>query len=134
MRRAGTWPAIGGLALVLLGIVSYFVIVLHFGAWLPGVRNSALPNWALIAVGLAFAFVAIRRGGRLAWALAAVDVLVAGAFAWMMYVAWAVPIVGGPAVGVAAPDFALAAQDGKLVRLADFRGAPLLLVFYRGHW
>ena len=24
--------------------------------------------------------------------------------------------------------------SGKTVRLSDFAGAPLLLVFYRGHW
>jgi peroxiredoxin len=32
--------------------------------------------------------------------------------------------------GAQAPDFTLPDQDGKLVSLADFRGRPLLLVFY----
>jgi peroxiredoxin len=44
------------------------------------------------------------------------------------------PSAPGPPVGAPAPAFALVDQRGKIVRLEDFRGAPLLLVFYRGHW
>ena len=40
----------------------------------------------------------------------------------------------GLAVGDLLPDFALPDQTGTVVRLGDFRGRPLLLVFYRGHW
>jgi cytochrome oxidase Cu insertion factor (SCO1/SenC/PrrC family) len=62
------------------------------------------------------------------------NVLVTAAFAWMMYGMSAVTPAAGPAVGAPAPDFAVVAQDGRTVHLADFRGAPLVLVFYRGHW
>jgi peroxiredoxin len=45
-----------------------------------------------------------------------------------------VPEARGPAIGVPSADFALADQTGRIVRLADHRGRPFLLVFYRGHW
>jgi thioredoxin-dependent peroxiredoxin len=35
-----------------------------------------------------------------------------------------------PAVGTAAPDFALAADDGQTVRLSDYRGQRVVLYFY----
>lgn len=39
------------------------------------------------------------------------------------------------AVGEAAPDFSLQAQDGQKINLADARGkSPVVLVFYRGYW
>ena len=142
-RSVGTRFAILGLVLAVVGIVSYFVIALHFGAWLPEVRNSAHPNLVLVVVGLVLSAIGARRaltaprgtrGRRLAPVLASLNVLLAAAFAWILYVMSAVPPVGGPAVGAPAPDFAAVDQDGHTVRLADFRGAPLLLVFYRGHW
>jgi peroxiredoxin len=52
----------------------------------------------------------------------------------MLYVFSVVPPAAGPPVGAPAPDFALRGQGGQTVRLEDFRGKPLLLVFYRGHW
>ena len=39
------------------------------------------------------------------------------------------------AVGGEAPDFALEAFSGDVIRLSDFRGQKnVVLVFYRGHW
>lgn len=38
------------------------------------------------------------------------------------------------AVGTVAPDFRLASYSGDDLALSDFRGRPLVLVFYRGHW
>jgi cytochrome oxidase Cu insertion factor (SCO1/SenC/PrrC family) len=40
----------------------------------------------------------------------------------------------GVAAGQIAPDFTLKNQDGKDFRLADQRGHPVLLFFYRGYW
>ena len=37
-------------------------------------------------------------------------------------------------VGEKAPDFALPAASGKMVRLKDFRGHKVLIDFYRGYW
>jgi peroxiredoxin len=39
-----------------------------------------------------------------------------------------------PLVGEAAPDFRLADQNGKAVRLSAARGGKVVLVFYRGYW
>jgi cytochrome oxidase Cu insertion factor (SCO1/SenC/PrrC family) len=134
-RRPSALPAVLGLLLTLAGVVSYFVIVLHFGARLPWVRNTAAPNLVLLGLGLALSLrAAWRTRGWLAPSLAAVGVAVSAAFVWMLFVAWVLPPVPGPAIGAPAPDFALVDQDGKTARLADFRGSPLLLVFYRGHW
>lgn len=37
-------------------------------------------------------------------------------------------------VGGKAPNFDLAAPDGKRVKLADFAGHNVLIDFYRGYW
>ena len=41
---------------------------------------------------------------------------------------------GVVAVGQPAPQFALPDQSGTTVRLADFAGRDLVVVFYRGFW
>jgi cytochrome oxidase Cu insertion factor (SCO1/SenC/PrrC family) len=38
------------------------------------------------------------------------------------------------AVGKPAPDFTLTDQSGKIFELAQHRGHPVVLFFYRGHW
>jgi cytochrome oxidase Cu insertion factor (SCO1/SenC/PrrC family) len=44
------------------------------------------------------------------------------------------PAPAAPRVGQTAPDFALADQRGQPVTLQALRGAPVVLVFYRGFW
>ena len=130
--------AVGGLAATIAAVAGYFVVVLRFGAWLPRVRNDAVPNRVLVALGLGLALLAVIRASRgrrrLSLILAGVNVVVAGAFMAMLNVGSALPPAKGPAVGQPAPSFALPDQRGRTVRLEDYRGAPLLLVFYRGHW
>ncbi len=41
-----------------------------------------------------------------------------------------IPLGSGPAVGQPAPDFSLVGLDGKTVRLSDFRGQPVVLIFF----
>jgi len=136
MRSRPALRAALGLALGVAGVVSYFPVVIHFGAWLPRVRNGAVTNWLVVVLGLALAVVALVRARRrlVPGLLVGLTAIVAGSFAAMLYVATALPVRAGPTVGTPAPDFALVDQSGTTVRLADFRGAPLLLVFYRGHW
>jgi AhpC/TSA family len=131
-RRGLAWS---GLLLIVAGVVGYFFVVFHLAAWLPSVRNDALPNWLLVGAGLLLAIVAARRSsGRTAKVLLGVDLVLAGLFAVMLYVVPAVPRATGPTIGAPAPDFALLDQSGTTIRLAELRGAPVLLVFYRGHW
>ena len=133
-----TTVAFLGLLLVLGGVVGYFVIVLRFGGLLPNVRNDPVGIWLVIAAGVALSLLAIRRapaGRRIMPAiLVALNLLLATWFGAFLYVMLRVPATSGPAVGSTAADFALADQHAETRRLADFRGHPLLLVFYRGHW
>jgi hypothetical protein len=126
-----------GLGLGLAGVLAYFVVVFRL-PWLPEVRNFAVPNWLMVVAGLLLSVTALARAtaGRRLFpsVLFGLNVVVTVAFAAILYAVPAVPRATGPAVGAAAPDFALADQTGKMVRAADFRGSPLLLVFYRGHW
>lgn len=39
-----------------------------------------------------------------------------------------------PQVGEVTPDFKLADQNGKAIRLSAARGGKVVLVFYRGYW
>ena len=39
-----------------------------------------------------------------------------------------------PLAGEVAPDFTLADQNGKPVKLSAARGGKVVLVFYRGYW
>ena len=130
--------ALLGLTLVALGTVGYFVAVIELGAWLPDLRNRAIPSWFLITAGLLLSLVAVSRAssGR---KLGAVVVLVLGValtglWARMLYVKFVVPSTPGPTIGAHSADFALQNPAGHVVHLADFSGKPLLLVFYRGHW
>lgn len=128
--------AVLGLVLALVGIVGYFLVVFELGGRLPGVRNEAIPNWLLVALGLVLSTLAVVRAGRrlVPGVLLGANVALAALFFVFLYVFAAVPAVAGPRVGAAAPAFTLVDEKGATVRLEDFRGAPLLLVFYRGHW
>lgn len=137
VRRPGApFLAVTGLALGVAGVAGYFLVALRLGAWLPSVRNDAIPNWLLIGLGLAVSALAVVRARRriLPVLLLGLNALLATGFAAILYVVSVVPPVSGPPIGAPAPSFALVDQSGRMVRLEDFRGAPLLLVFYRGHW
>src|SRR5262245_40233909 len=112
--------ALLGFLLVVIGVVGYFVVVLRFGAFLPTVRNHPVPNWLVIAAGLALSVLAIRRGhgqGRVVPALLlAVGFLLTSAFGAFLYVMLRVPATSGPAIGSTAADFALADQHGQTRR------------------
>jgi hypothetical protein len=136
-RRPGGY-ALLGLLLVVAGVVGYFVIVLSLDGRLPSIRNHPLPNWLLVAAGVALSVLAVRRAPPrrrvVPSVVLGVNLLLAGAFAAFLHVLLRVPAAPGPPVGSVAHDFALADQAGQIRRLADYAGKPLLLVFYRGHW
>ena len=138
VRTRALGPALLGLVLVALGTVGYFVGVIELGAWLPDLRNRALPNWLVIAAGLLLSFAAVGRASRgrklPAIAILVLNVALTGLWATMLYVKFVVPPSNGPTIGARSADFALTDPKGGVVHLADFAGNPLLLVFYRGHW
>jgi hypothetical protein len=128
--------AVAGLATGLAGVVGYLVVVFHLGGRLPSVRNGAVPNWILVGLGLALSTAALVRARRRTAPalLLLVNGGVAAAFAALLFVITALPPATGPAIGAPAPSFTLQDQARRPIRLEDFRGKPLLLVFYRGHW
>jgi hypothetical protein len=135
-RPSPTVLAVAGLFLGVIGVLGYFVVALLLGKRLPSVRNDAIPNWILVGLGLALSAVAVGRARRrrLPGLLLALNIAVAAGFSAMLYVVSVIPPASGPRIGAPAPPFALRDLSGLTVRLEDFRGAPLLLVFYRGHW
>jgi hypothetical protein len=136
-RYRATSLALLSLLVVVAGVVGYFLAVLRFGGLFPNVRNNPIGPWVLVAAGVVLSALAVRRahGRRLVPALVlGSNLLLAGLFASFLYVVLRVPATPGPAVGSRAVDFALADQTGRMHRLADYAGKPLLLVFYRGHW
>ncbi|GIW72275.1 MAG: hypothetical protein KatS3mg102_1817 [Planctomycetota bacterium] len=73
-----------------------------------------------------------RRLGAPLWGaliLAAVTAAGIAACAGAPEQAGAPAAAGGPAVGELAPDFALPDTEGRLVRLSDFRGRPVVVAF-----
>jgi len=137
-RTRALGPALLGFVLVVIGTVGYFVGVIELGAWLPDLRNRALPSWFVIVAGMLLSLVAVSRSSRgrkrVAIAILVLNVALTGFWARMLYVKFAVPATHGPTIGARSADFALADPKGRVVHLADFTGKPLLLVFYRGHW
>jgi AhpC/TSA family protein len=125
-----------GLVLGVVGLVGYFVVTIRLGARFPSLRDYAVPSWILVALGLVLSILAVARARRrrLAGVLLGLNFVVSAVLAAFLFVFTALPAATGPHVGAPAPAFALVDQGGETVRLEDFRGAPLLLVFYRGHW
>jgi cytochrome oxidase Cu insertion factor (SCO1/SenC/PrrC family) len=60
-------------------------------------------------------------------------ILLAGFVYWALYIAYPKPQIASN-VGHAAPDFTLPDQSGKPLTLSSLRGAPVVLIFYRGYW
>lgn len=141
MQRAWNGSLYAGFGVVLFAFLSYFFIFSQF----PVTRNFPWLNLLLFVAGFALLWRGLRRRwsrperyrGRIAGpALSAVSLFVFGFFLFYNFAfsAQLPESKGAPKVGDVAPDFTLPDQDGKPVKLSDFRGQPVLLVFYRGYW
>ena len=122
-----------GVLISLVGLVSYFT----FSARFPLLRDFPWLNLPLVLGGLGLSIWALRR--RLSsWSTAGALLSAACAGLLVVYVfvlSNQLPGIDGVvAVGDEAPAFSLSDQDGSTVNLADFRGQPVVLVFYRGFW
>jgi hypothetical protein len=136
MRNHLVW--IGPLV-VFAGAVSYFLV---FVRW-PQLRDFPWVNLPLVLVGLAASVAAFRRrrkgvrlSASLAWFGLCLSTLLAGLFCfYVFYLSSTLPVPTTTTVAMQhAPSFALADQDGEVVRLEELRGKNVVLVFFRGFW
>ncbi len=123
------------------GVVSYFEVFARF----PPLRDFPWVNLPLTLLGLALSALGLWRASRAAEVYRgkvlgslgfAFSLLLAAALVWYVFsFTYTVPPPTEATLAlVDAPDFALAASTGDTVRLSDFRGRKVVLVFYRGFW
>ena len=122
-----------GVLVSLVGLVSYFTVFARF----PATRDIPWINLPLVFAGLVISILAVRR--RLSF-FSVTGALLSAACAglltsYVFVLSNQLPDVEGVvAVGAEAPTFTLTDDTGSAVSLVDSRGAPVVLVFYRGFW
>ena len=125
----------------IIGFLSYFLYFARF----PSLRDTPWLNTLLIIMGLFISIYGVKSlfaGERtlLATVFAILPLIVGVAalalLLWYSYVLSAtMPITqSSPAVGAKAPQFALKNHEGKEVKLSDYLGRRVIMVFYRGFW
>jgi hypothetical protein len=122
-----------GPVIVLTGVFTYFSVAVQY----PTLRDSALVNLVVVYAGLLIAAVGLfRRRNWKSW----LGLCVAGFFTMLfsayifVYSSQLPPADNAPAVGSIAPPLELPDHTGRMVSLDTFRGARVLVVFYRGFW
>jgi hypothetical protein len=131
------WTAAAGLLLGLGAVLSYFTLVTTIlGPRFPWLRNVPLLNFALLAAALWLSWRGVRAGRWPARVGAVTNLALAGLFAFYVFgLSSMLPDApGAPRVGQAAPEFSLVSHRGETVTLGELKGAPVVLVFYRGFW
>ena len=125
--------AVVSLLLAVAAPVAYILLIR-----VPTVRNHPGAYVAAFTVALALAVLALVRGcGRRwpAWIALGVSALLLAGGTWFDLVVARVPMTPTVLrVGERPPDFTLPDAEGRPVSLAQFRGKPVVLVFYRGYW
>ncbi len=122
------------------GVVSYFEVFARFAA----LRDFPWVNLPLMVLATALSALGLRRclrhsklrGKVIAGLGLAFSLLLTAAFvAYVFWITYFLPAPSEVALGlVQAPDFALTSSTGETVRLSDFAGRRVALVFYRGFW
>jgi len=129
-RNHLTWI---GATVSVVALISYFIFFARF----PALRDSAWINLLGVILGLGLSIAAVVRRRSL-WSLAGVVLSAVSATALVGYVfflSYHLPASeSAVSIGGTAPAFELIDQNDQSVRLADFQGSQLLLVFYRGFW
>ncbi len=121
-------------------ILSYFMVFARF----PDLRDFPWVNFpmALLGVGLSATAVwrAFRRSdifrGKILAPLGLVISLIFGCF-FLYYIFGLSSLPGASDTTLQlteAPEFSLTSSDGTTVRLSDFQGRNVALIFYRGFW
>jgi hypothetical protein len=122
-----------GVLIAIIGLVSYFTFFARF----PATRDIPWINLPLVFAGVVVSVLAVRR--RLSF-LSVTGTLFSVACAglltgYVFFLSNQLPdIEGVVALGAEAPAFTLTDDTASGVSLADFKGAPVVLVFYRGFW
>jgi len=122
-----------GPLVALVGLVSYYTLAVR----VPFLRDTAIANLALVALGLGLSLWALwTRRGFWRIAGAALSLLCAALlFGYVFVLSSTLPGTAGVlAVGEPAPGFTLPDQGDRPVSLDDFTGTSVILVFYRGFW
>ena len=134
------WIWIGPLV-TFAGVVSYFVLFARFAA----LRDFPWVNLPLVVLGAVLSVLGMKqalarspalRGKVLAGAGLVLSLLLTAFFiVYIFWLSYAIPGPSSVALELArAPDFALTSNTGETVRLSDFAGRHVALVFYRGFW
>ncbi len=123
-----------GPLLAFLGLVSYFAIA----ARIPSLRDSALPNVALVATGVAVALWGlVRRRSWKSWlGLVGAGLPAALLLGYVYVLSNQLPASAdsAPRVGQPAPRLELPDHTGRQVSLEAYAGRRVVVVFYRGFW
>jgi len=122
-----------GSILSVVALVSYFFFFARF----PALRDTPWVNLLVLVAGVGMSvFGYVHR--RSLWSGIGLGLSIACATALIGYVyvlSYQLPDQDEViAVGETAPGFEIPDQNGRTVRLADFRGSQVILVFYRGFW
>lgn len=137
VSKRRNWTAAAGLLLGLGAVLSYFtVITTTLGPRFPWLRNVPLLNFVLLVAALWLSWRGVRAGRWPARVAAVTNLALAGLFAFYVFgLSSMLPAASGaPRVGEAAPEFSLVSDRGETVTLGELKGAPVVLVFYRGFW
>ncbi len=139
--RGWNHPVWLGFVLVVVGATSYFLVFVRY----PLLRDFPWLNLPLVLAGLLLVAWGVRRafdqgrtlGAKIAAALALLlSLALAGLFTtYIFYLSYQLPADRGVAqIQTVAAEFALQDQNQHTVRLSDYRGQKVVLVFYRGFW
>ncbi len=137
MTKRRNWTAVAGLLLGVGAVLSYFTLVTEgLSPRFPWLRDEPVLNFALLAVALWLSWRGVRAGRWPARIAGATNLALAGLFAFYVFgfSSMLPAATAAPRVGQAAPDFSLVSQRNETISLDALRGAPVVLVFYRGFW
>ena len=140
MRRRNHLIWIGP-AVTVAAVLSYFMVFARY----PILRDFPWLNLPLAALGVGLSAAAVWRAARrsevfrgkvLAPLGFALSLLLGSLFVYYIFgLSYLVPPPTEATLSlVRAPGFALASSGGETVRLDDYRGRKVVLVFYRGVW
>jgi len=124
----------------IFGAVSYFLLFARFAV----LRDFPWVNLPLVMLGAglggtavwrAFRRAEIYRGKVLAPLSFALSLFLAALFVTYIFsISYGLPASEKARTLSEAPDFTLSSMTGESVRLSDFRGRKVALIFYRGFW